>query len=390
MEDVRAGLRDPLVATATFDEARTSYVNLPASRAQGVEASFTATPVPLGRARRRVRVDRQPRDPRRRADGGRRAAARRAAAQGHVHRPAVDAGPVAAGATLTYVGERRPDSDFFSEVFGVEALASYRRWDAYARVRLGDRISVSVVGENLTDERYEDWAGFPRWAASSARACRWASRSLRRRTARTPGGPVGRRAEATDDDWRAGGFAGEDWMLERLWLIGVLAAAVSLAACQETPLEPSDVTPRPDPLVLSAAPEPLYAVESTGVTFVADGEVREYAYRVSFDLVLRAPPRQRDRRHADLRQHRAAAVADRHPGRPRRRRRPRDLSVRVAVGRRAARGGRRNGAGVRRLVYGCPTGGGEVLIAVSLDFVDDNGTPFSQVRQVPVEPLPEP
>ena len=160
VEDVRAGLRDPLVATATFDEARTSYVNLPASRAQGVEASFTATPVPaveLGAAyawtdslvtrgvERMEAGEPLPGVPRHKA----------------TFTAAVDAGPVAAGATLTYVGERRPDSDFFSEVFGVEALASYRRWDAYARVRLGDRISVSVVGENLTDERYEDWAGFP-------------------------------------------------------------------------------------------------------------------------------------------------------------------------------------------------------------------------------------
>ena len=160
VEDVRAGLRDPLVATATFDEARTSYVNLPASRAQGVEASFTATPVAsveLGAAyawtdslvtrgvERMEAGDSLPGVPRHKA----------------TFTAAVDAGPVAAGATLTYVGARRPDSDFFSEVFGVEALAAYRRWDAYAQVRLGDRISVSVVGENLTDERYEDWAGFP-------------------------------------------------------------------------------------------------------------------------------------------------------------------------------------------------------------------------------------
>ena len=62
---------------------------------------------------------------------------------------------------MTWVGERQTDADFFSEVFGLDALAAYRRWDAYAQVRLGDRISVSVVGENLTDERYEDWAGFP-------------------------------------------------------------------------------------------------------------------------------------------------------------------------------------------------------------------------------------
>ncbi len=160
VEDVRAGLRDPLVATATFDQARTSYVNLPSSRAQGVEASFTATPVSgleLGAAytftdslvtRGTGRIaagDWLPGVPRHEA----------------VFTAALDVGPVSAGGTMTWVGERQTDADFFSEVFGLDTLAAYRRWDAYAQVRLGDRISVSVVGENLTDERYEDWAGFP-------------------------------------------------------------------------------------------------------------------------------------------------------------------------------------------------------------------------------------
>ena len=160
VEDVRAGLRDPLVATATFDQARTSYVNLPSSRAQGVEASFTATPVSgleLGAAytftdslvtRGAGRIaagDWLPGVPRDKA----------------VFTAALDVGPVSAGGTMTWVGERQTEADFFSEVFGLDTLAAYRRWDAYAQVRLGDRISVSVVGENLTDERYEDWAGFP-------------------------------------------------------------------------------------------------------------------------------------------------------------------------------------------------------------------------------------
>ena len=160
VEDVRAGLRDPLVATATFDQARTSYVNLPSSRTQGVEASFTATPVAgleLGaaytftdslvtRGTERIAIgDWLPGVPRHEA----------------AFTAALDVGPVSAGGTMTWVGERQTDADFFSEVFGLDTLAAYRRWDAYAQVRLGDRISVSVVGENLTDERYEDWAGFP-------------------------------------------------------------------------------------------------------------------------------------------------------------------------------------------------------------------------------------
>ena len=160
VEDVRAGLRDPLVATATFDQARTSYVNLPSSRVQGVEASFTATPVSgleldaaytftdslVTQGTGRI------------ATGGWLPGVPRHKA---AFAAALDVGPVSAGGTMTYVGERQTDADFFSEVFGLDALAAYRRWDAYAQVRLGDRISVSVVGENLTDEMYEDWAGFP-------------------------------------------------------------------------------------------------------------------------------------------------------------------------------------------------------------------------------------
>ena len=160
VEDVRAGLRDPLVATATFDEARTSYVNLPSSRAQGVEASFTTTPVSaveLGAAYAWT-DSLVTRGVERMEAGGSLPGVPRHKA---TFTAALDVGPVAAGATWTWVGERRPDSDFFSEVFGVDMLAAYRRWDAYAQVRLGERISVSVVGENLTDERYEDWAGFP-------------------------------------------------------------------------------------------------------------------------------------------------------------------------------------------------------------------------------------
>ena len=160
VEDVRAGVRDPLVATATFDQARTSYVNLPSSRTQGVEASFTATPGSglelvaaytftdslVTRGTGRIATgDWLPGVPRHKA----------------AFTAALDVGPVSAGGTMTWVGERQTDADFFSEVFGLDALAAYRRWDAYAQVRLGDRISVSVVGENLTDERYEDWAGFP-------------------------------------------------------------------------------------------------------------------------------------------------------------------------------------------------------------------------------------
>ena len=178
-------------------------------------------------------------------------------------------------------------------------------------------------------------------------------------------------------------------MLERLWLIGVLAAVASLAACQETPFEPTDVTRRPDPVVLSTAPEPLYAVESTGVTFVADGEVREYAYRVSFDLILRA---HRDNEIGvmltsdSIVLQQLQTVTPEGPGggvdRETYRFEARSGQDRILAGEETAR--------AYDVWYTLPNGGREVLIAVSLDFVDENETPFSQVRQVAVEPLPEP
>ena len=160
VEDVRAGIRDPLVTTATFDQARRSYVNLPASRVHGLEVSFTATPVSpveLGAAYALTGslVTR----------GTELIETGEALPGVPLHRATFTAdlnlGPASVGGTLTYVGERRTDVDVVSQVLGVDALAPYRRWDVYAQLRLGDRLSVSVAAENLTDERYQDVAGFP-------------------------------------------------------------------------------------------------------------------------------------------------------------------------------------------------------------------------------------
>lgn len=178
-------------------------------------------------------------------------------------------------------------------------------------------------------------------------------------------------------------------MLQRFWPIVPLAAAVSLAACQETPLAPTDVAPRHDPVVISLAPEPLYAVPSSGVSFVVDGEVREYAYRVSFDLILRA--------HSDneigvmltsdsvvLQQLDSVPVEGPGGGVDREtwRFEAQSGDDRVEANEETSR--------AFDVWYTLPNGGREALIALSLDFVDDNGTPFSQVHQVAVEPLPEP
>ncbi len=178
-------------------------------------------------------------------------------------------------------------------------------------------------------------------------------------------------------------------MLERLWLIGLLAVGASLAACQETPLTPTDAMRPPEPVVLSTAPEPLYAVASTGVTFVVNDEVRDYAYRVSFDLILRA--------HHDneigvmltsdsivLQQLETVAQEGPDGGVDRETYRFESSSgeERIEAGEETSR--------AYDVWYTLPNGGREVFIAVSLDFVDDNGTPFSQVQQIAVEPLPEP
>ena len=178
-------------------------------------------------------------------------------------------------------------------------------------------------------------------------------------------------------------------MLQRFWPIGLLAAGVSLAACQESPLEPTDVTPRHDPVQISLAPEPLYAVASTGVTFVADGEVREYAFHASFDLILRAHPDNEIgvmlTSDSVVLQQLASVPVDGPGG-----------GVDRETWRFEARSGedrieaREETARAFDVWYTLPNGGREALIAVSLDFVDDNGTPFSQVHQVAVEPLPEP
>ena len=178
-------------------------------------------------------------------------------------------------------------------------------------------------------------------------------------------------------------------MLQRFRPIGLLVAGVSLAACQETPLQPTDARPRHVPVQTSLAPEPLYAVASTGVTFAVDGEVREYAYHVSFDLILRAHPDNEigvmlTSDSVVLQQLESVPVEA--PG----------GGVDRETWRFEARSGedrieaREETARAFDVWYTLPNGGREALIALSLDFVDDNGTAFSQVHQVAVEPLPEP
>ena len=178
-------------------------------------------------------------------------------------------------------------------------------------------------------------------------------------------------------------------MLERLRLAGLLVAGFSLAGCQETPLAPTDAPQRPEPVVISVAPQPTYAVPSTGVTFTVNGEMREYAFHVSFDLILRADPDNEigvmlTSDTVTLQQLMSVEVDGPGGGVDREtfRFESRSGEDRIEPGEETAR--------AFDVWYTLPNGGREVLIAVSLDFVDDNGTPFSQVQQLPIEPIPEP
>ena len=67
-----------------------------------------------------------------------------------------------------------------------------------------------------------------------------------------------------------------------------MRAGLSLSACQETPLSPTDMPV--EVVVIATAPDPTYAEPSSGVTFDVNGEVREYAFLASFDLILEADP----------------------------------------------------------------------------------------------------
>ena len=179
-------------------------------------------------------------------------------------------------------------------------------------------------------------------------------------------------------------------MLERIRLMVLVAASLSLGACSETPLTPTEAIRTGDPVLISTAPEPTYAVPSTGVTFVVDGETREHAFLASFDLVLRGNPDNEigvvvESDSIALRQLSSVPVDGPGGGVDRERH---DYESRAAAVTRIEPGGETSRA--FDVWYTLPSGGREVLIAVTLNFVDDNDIPFTQVHQVPVQPLPEP
>lgn len=172
-------------------------------------------------------------------------------------------------------------------------------------------------------------------------------------------------------------------MLERICRMGLAAAGLSLA-CSETPLAPTDADPEPIPVLIFTAPEPTYAVPSTGVTFTEDGVRREYAFLASFDLILRGNPENdldvtvvSDR---VVLQQLGDAPADGEGG-----------GVEEVRFRHESRGAdpiEPGGEASRAfdVWYTLPNGGRQVLIAVTLNFEDERGTAFNQVHQVTVEP----
>ena len=178
----------------------------------------------------------------------------------------------------------------------------------------------------------------------------------------------------------------EDPMLERICLTGLLAAGLSLAACTETPLTPTEEIPVEQPVLISTAPDPIYAVPSTGVTFVVDGEVREHAFRASFDLILRGNPDNGvgvsvESDSITLQQLLSVPVDGPGGGVDRVRH---AYESRAAAVTRVEPGGETSRA--FDVWYTLPSGGREVLIAVTLNFIDDNAITFSGVHQVTVQP----
>lgn len=172
-------------------------------------------------------------------------------------------------------------------------------------------------------------------------------------------------------------------MLERICRMGLAAAGLSLA-CSETPLAPTDADPEPIPVLIFTAPEPTYAIPSTGVTFTEDGVRREYAFLASFDLILRGNPENdldvtvvSDR---VVLQQLGDAPADGEGG-----------GVEEVRFRHESRGAdpiEPGGEASRAfdVWYTLPNGGRQVLIAVTLNFEDERRTAFNQVHQVTVEP----
>jgi len=146
--------------TIDFTTFEGSYINLGKTRAQGVELVLELRPIPAiliggqytyldgeiiesGNAFSPVFAEGE-------------SLLRRPAHQGAIH-ALFESGRVRLGADLLFVGSRT-DSDFLG--LGLTHNESYARLDARVRVAIAGGLDAYLVGDNLTDERYQEALGY--------------------------------------------------------------------------------------------------------------------------------------------------------------------------------------------------------------------------------------
>jgi outer membrane cobalamin receptor len=155
--DVLAGLRGPLTGVAT--DVRTGYVNVPRSRTYGVEATVSVAPISqVELTAVYAYTDSLVTDSTGLIRPG------QALPEVPSHRATVTGdlrlGRLSAEATMRYVGARTAGIDFVSRVLGLSGLESYTRWDARGLLQVTNAVALSVAGENLTDEVYQELLGY--------------------------------------------------------------------------------------------------------------------------------------------------------------------------------------------------------------------------------------
>lgn len=158
VRDVNDGLRDPF--TATLPDLRTGYLNLPRSWAHGLEATASIRPISQVELRGVYTFTESEV-----TTGTDRIKSGQSLPEVPKHQATftgdLRVGPFSASATMRYVGERRPGIDVFTQALGLDVVERYTRWDAAGQFAVTDRVMLSAVGENLTDEVYQDVLGYP-------------------------------------------------------------------------------------------------------------------------------------------------------------------------------------------------------------------------------------
>ena len=158
-QDVRNGLREPFTVTPTFDQTRTRWMNLPRSRAHGVELTIHATPTPqINVGAVYTFTDSRV------TDGTSLIRKGRLLPDVPRHHGTltgdVRVGRVALGGSLRYVGSRTAGVNFIGHALGLGTLEAFTRWDVRGAVRLWEALDISFTGENLTDAVYQEVLGY--------------------------------------------------------------------------------------------------------------------------------------------------------------------------------------------------------------------------------------